>query len=266
MRFEINGSEVYVTTGGKDHQERNPWMVFLHGAGGSHLAWSQQTRSFAYNGYNVVAPDFPGHNLSAGDPLKSVEAQADWLAAVMDHLSIKSAILVGHSQGGLVCLDLSTKRPELIEKIVFVATAAAIPVNNMLTSTAEEHEPKAKEAMTSWGLGPEAHQFDNTVPGFSHIGVGLRVMDLNAEGALPADLHACDDYAGGIEVAKAIKTPTMCVMAGKDRMTPLKFGKQLSEALPNNTLHVIEKSGHMLPLEYPRELNDYIREFLNTKY
>ena len=184
----------------------------------------------------------------------------------MEHLAIKSAIMIGHSQGGLVCLALSVKAPELIERIVFVATAAAIPVNNMLTSTAEEHEPKAKEAMTSWGLGPEAHQFDNTVPGFSHIGIGLRVMDLNAEGALPTDLHACDDYAGGVDAAQVIKVPTMCVLAGKDRMTPVKFGKQLAEALPNNTLHVIKNSGHMLPLEYPRDLNEYVREFLDAKY
>ena len=265
MRFEIDGSEVYASTGGRDHKDGNPWLIFLHGSGGSHLVWSQQTRSFAYGGYNVLAPDFPGHNLSGGEPLKSIGAQADWIAAVMDQLSIKSAVLVGHSQGGLVCLDLSAKRPELIEKIVFVATAAAIPVNSALIETAEKQEPRARESMTLWGFGPVAHKFDNTVPGFSHIGNGLRVMDLNKTGALSTDLRACNDYQDGINAAQAVSCPTICVLAGKDRMTPLKFGKQLAEALPKNTLHIIKDSGHMLQLEFPGELNEKVREFLDAK-
>ena len=171
---------------------------------------------------------------------------------------------MGHSQGGLVALETVGRMPEKVEKIAFVATAAAIPVNDALISTAESKEPRAKSSMTSWGLGPDAHHFGNTVPGFSHAGMGLRIMDLNPEGALPDDLKACAGYESGISIAKAVKCPTLCVLAGKDKMTPVKFGKQLAEALPDNTLHILKHSGHTIPTECPHELNEFLREFLST--
>ena len=262
MRLEIRGQEVYASTGGREHKDGQPWLIFLHGAGSSHLVWTLQSRSFAYSGFNVLAVDFPGHNLSAGEALASVEEQADWLIEVMDALKIGSATLIGHSQGALVCLALAGKDKQRVEKIAFVATAAAIPVNDMLISTAENKESRAKSSMTAWGLGPEAHHFENTVPGFSHIGMGLRTMDLNVEGALPVDLKACAGFEGGIEIAAEIACPTMCVLAGKDKMTPLKFGKKLAETLPNNVLHILPNCGHTIPVERPTELNQFLREFL----
>ncbi|MEM9330557.1 MAG: alpha/beta hydrolase [Pseudomonadota bacterium] len=262
MKFELNGVQIYASTGGRDHVEGNPFLIFLHGAGSSHLVWTQQSRSFAYGGHNVLAVDFPGHNLSSGEPLASVEEQAEWLIGLMDHLKIERATLVGHSQGGLVALAVAGKAPERVEKIGFIATALAIPVNDVLISTAESRQSVAKSSMTAWGHGPDAHHFENSVPGFSNVGLGLRIMDLNPESALPSDLKACAAFEKGAEIAKGIECATLCVLAGRDRMTPLKFGKKLAETLPNNTLHILADSGHTIPTERPHELNEYLREFL----
>ena len=262
MKFIVNGLQAYASTGGREPVEDQPWMIFMHGAGSSHLVWSQQSRSFAYGGYNVLALDFPGHNLSKGTPLTCVESQAAWLISVMNKLKIKEASLIGHSQGGLVALYAGAYYPSRVTKVVFVATAAAIPVNDMLISSAENTQPKAKSAMTAWGHGPDAHHFENSVPGFSNIGNGLRTMDLNTGKALPTDLKACAIFDGGLDMAARIKCPTMCVLADKDKMTPVKFGKKLADALPDNTLHVLEKSGHTIPTERPHELNALMREFI----
>jgi len=262
MKFELNGHEVYASTGGRDHVEGQPYLIFMHGAGSSHLVWSQQSRSFAYGGHNVLAVDFPGHNLSGGEPLTSVEAQADWIIQVLDHLGIDKATLVGHSLGGLIAIEIESKISARIEKIVFVATSHRVPVGDPLLSNADDQEQLAKNAMTSWGLGPEAHHYDNTVPGFSHVGNGLRVMDLNPEGVVAADLHACNNYESGADKAAKIQCPTMCVFGGKDKMTPLRAGMKLADVLPNNTLHVLNDSGHTIPGERPHELNAFMREFL----
>lgn len=262
MKFQYSGQEVYASTGGREHQAGQPYLIFIHGAGSSHLVWSQQSRSFAYAGYNVLAVDFPGHNLSGGAPLESVEEQADWLIGVMDHLKIDKATLVGHSLGGLVCIEVEHKASDRVEKIAFVATSYSVPVGDPLLDSAGTKEQLAKNAMTAWGLGPEAHHYDNTVPGFSHVGFGLRTMDLNPEGAVAADLHACNNYDSGEEKAANIKCPTMCVFGRKDKMTHIKSGMKLAAVLPNNTLHVLEDSGHTIPGERPHELNAFLREFL----
>ena len=74
MKVQLNGSEVHVATGGRAHVAGRPFVVFLHGAGNCHLTWVSQTRALAYDNYNIIAPDMPGHNLSEGEPINGVAA------------------------------------------------------------------------------------------------------------------------------------------------------------------------------------------------
>jgi len=262
MKIEIGGNEVHVATGGRLHENGRPFVVFLHGAGNSHLTWVSQSRALAYDDYNVIAPDMPGHNLSLGDPLESVEDQAQWYIELLKALKCKDAVLVGHSQGGLIAMEIASKAPALVKGICFVATAAAIGVNDMLIDMAENKQDRAISSMTSWGLGPQAHMHDNTWPGASNVTYGLEVMELNRETALASDLKSCAAYDKGLATAASMKVPTLCIFAEKDKMTPVKFGKALAAALPDNELHIIANSGHTLPSEKPREVNALLRGFL----
>lgn len=262
MRIDINGSEVFASTGGKDHKQGQPLVIFLHGSGQSRLSWTQQVRTYSYWGYNVLAPDFPGHGLSGGAPLTRIEEMADWVISLMDAISAKEAIIVGHSQGCLVALELGARYADRVLKIAFIAGSHAVPVNEHLVNMAETKEPKAISAMMSWGSGPVGHSFDNTVPGASLIGAGKQLMASNAEGALAADLNACNAYQSGLEAAAKITCPTICILAEKDKMTPIKGGKKLADALSDNQLVVIKGAGHMLPPENPREVNEALGAFL----
>ena len=262
MKVNVRGAEVHIATGGRDHVEGQKTIMFLHGSGSSHLVWISQTRTFAYDGLNVVAADMPGHNLSKGDPLEGIEDQAKWALELLDTLKIKEVILVGHSQGGLTALEMSRQSPERVSAITFMATAAAIPVNDFLLDMASNKQDRAISSMTSWGHGPQAHMHDNTWPGASQVNIGIDVMEQNAEGALSSDLLACSKYENGLEIASSLECPTMCVLAEKDKMTPLKFGKKLAASLQNNEMNILAGAGHMLPTERPREINELLRGFL----
>ncbi|MCZ6797292.1 MAG: alpha/beta hydrolase, partial [Gammaproteobacteria bacterium] len=80
MELMVRKTATYASTGGKEFNPGLPTVLFVHGSGLDHRSWALQTRWFAYNGYSVLAPDFPGHSLSAGEPLKSIEAMGLWLA------------------------------------------------------------------------------------------------------------------------------------------------------------------------------------------
>ena len=45
-----------------------PSVLFVHGAANDHMVWALQSRYFAHHGWNVLAPDLPGHGRSAGAP------------------------------------------------------------------------------------------------------------------------------------------------------------------------------------------------------
>jgi len=79
VKVTLNKAEIHIATGGRPLDPKQPAIVFLHGSGLDHRTWALQTRWFAFNGYAVVAPDFPGHSQSDGRPLTSIAKQADWL-------------------------------------------------------------------------------------------------------------------------------------------------------------------------------------------
>ena len=73
MKFKVNNKEVFASTGGRPFDKNKPLIIFIHGSGLSHITWVLQTRYFAFHGYSVLALDMPGHGLSSGKSLKSIE-------------------------------------------------------------------------------------------------------------------------------------------------------------------------------------------------
>jgi pimeloyl-ACP methyl ester carboxylesterase len=262
MKLAINGIPIHVATGGIAHMPGRPFILFLHGAGFTHHTFVLQTRALAHEGWNVVAPDLPGHGLSGGEPFQRVEEMASFVLALMDRLGIASAVLAGHSMGGLIALEIARTAPQHVDALVLVGTAATIPVNPKLIETAETQEEQAFLSMNSWGYGPQAHLAENTWPGANHIAFGLALMRGNATGALAAGLKACAAYAHGEEAARGFAGPALVAVAEFDRMTPNKNGLALAGMLKGSTTVMIRKSGHTIQTEKPRELNAALREFL----
>jgi pimeloyl-ACP methyl ester carboxylesterase len=263
MKHELDGASIHIATGGVDFDPQGHVLVFLHGSGQNHLTWVLQSRFFAHRGHAVLAPDFPGHGLSGGAPLTSIEAHADWLVRLLDQLGIGSATLIGHSQGVLVAMEAASRYADRINALALIAGALAIPVNDMLVETALAKPAKAARMMTSWGHGPAAHKFDNTQPGHAFLGFGRRVMEMNDPAALHADLIACNNYVRGKDAAASISQPTLCLLAEKDKMTPAKFGRKMADSITGATAVTIEDAGHFLPAEFPLEVNNALSGFLS---
>ena len=262
MKFDVNGHSAFASTGGRDHEPGKPNLVFVHGSGQSRLTWTQQSRKAAYRGYNVLALDLPGHGHSTGDALATIEAQADWIITAMDAVGFETATLVGHSQGCLNALEIASRYAHRTDKIVLVAAALKIPVNDKLVDWALNKPARAFSAMTGWGHGELGHKHDNTVPGHSHLGGGINIMAMNAPGSLHADLMACNAYQNGAAAAEQISCPALVVLAENDKMTPIKFGRKMLDAIENAEGVEMADTGHFVPVERPQILNETMFEFL----
>lgn len=91
-----DGAEIYY----KDWGAGQP-VVFSHGWPLSSEAWAGQMLFFVQRGYRVIAHDRRGHGRSTQTfTHNDMDSYADDLAAVMDKLDLKDAVLVGHSTGG----------------------------------------------------------------------------------------------------------------------------------------------------------------------
>jgi len=261
MRIDVNGAEVFAATGGKTFDASLPTVVFIHGSGLDHRGFALQTRWFAYHGYSVLAPDLPGHSLSGGSACVSIEESAAWLSDFLDAAGVKSAHLVGHSQGFLTALEFTKNHPGKVLSLCAVGTAAAIPVNQALIDTAKDSSAKAAHMMVNWGFGPGAHNGASAVPGMQPIAIGRAIMSQNP---LAVDLQACADYtAGAAAVTSLGNIPGCCILADKDKMTPIKSGLKLAEAMGVKPV-IINGYGHMLPIEAPRKTLEALRGFISS--
>ena len=256
MYIDVHGQKTYAATGGKEFDPGLPVVMFVHGSGLDHRSWALQTRWFAYNGYAVLAPDLPGHSLSAGEPLESIEEMGAWLADFIRASGAGKVHAIGHSQGFLDVLELARQAPGLLKSITGVGTAGAIPVNPALIAAAKNSAGDAADMLLMWGFGPDAQYGISAVPGMQPIAIGRQIM---ARNPLYQDLVACGDYTSGSEVAKSLNLPAQLILARKDRLTPVKAGMAFAEEL-NAGVTVIERYGHMLPIEAPRQTLQKLRE------
>jgi pimeloyl-ACP methyl ester carboxylesterase len=107
VRIKVRNNDVFASTGGRNFDPVGNVVLFIHGSGQSQLGFMLQHRFFANRGFQCITPDMPGHGLSKGDPLKTIEEMADWYVEFMQTMGVNSASLVGHSMGGLIELAIS---------------------------------------------------------------------------------------------------------------------------------------------------------------
>ena len=123
VQYVIDGETVHVATGGRAHVTGRPFALFLHGAGFDHTAWALQSRWLAFRGWNVLSPDLRGHGRSAGAPLTSIRAMADWSARLIEAAGAGTAVVIGHSMGALIALELARTAPSRVSRLLLIGAA-----------------------------------------------------------------------------------------------------------------------------------------------
>jgi pimeloyl-ACP methyl ester carboxylesterase len=98
--------------------EGEPALVFIHGWCCDRSYWSEQLPHFAEK-YKVVAIDLAGHGESGLDRKEwTIEAFGDDVVAVVDKLNLEQVVLIGHSMGGFVMLEVGREIPQRILGLV----------------------------------------------------------------------------------------------------------------------------------------------------
>lgn len=103
------------------------WAVNIHGyfAGGA-IYWRESARLAHFLGLSVVNPSLPG--FGGSEPLAwselSMEKIAMKVLALMDHLEIDKALLLGHSMGGCIAVTMATLAPSRVLGIIYRDGAA----------------------------------------------------------------------------------------------------------------------------------------------
>jgi pimeloyl-ACP methyl ester carboxylesterase len=262
MEFTIAGKTAYAYTAGHAIDPAKPTVVFVHGAGSEHTAWTQQSRYFAYHGRNVLSVDLPGHGRSEGPTLETIPQMADWIALLLDAAKVERAALVGHSMGSLVALDFAARHAARAEKLVLCGTAVPMAVSPALLEAARDHPHQAYDMINLWGHAPAAYTRGNAFPGLWMMGYYLRVLERNAPDTLYRDFLACNAFAAGFDDAAKVKCPTLFILGRRDQMTQAKKAAELAARIEGSRTVLIDTAGHAMMAEEPDRVRDALIAFL----
>jgi pimeloyl-ACP methyl ester carboxylesterase len=262
VQFTVAGQPTYAYTGTRQLLPAQPTVVFVHGAANDHSVWALQSRYFAWHGHNVLAVDLPAHGRSAGAPLRSVDAIADWLIALLDAAGVERAALVGHSMGSLAALAAAARHRDRVSRIGLVGAAVPMPVSDALLAAAKAGDHLAFELINGWSFSPGKQLGGNRVPGVWMIGNSLRLIERTRPDVLHTDLAACNDYAGGLDAAAAVRCPALLILGARDLMAPPRGAEALVAALPDRSVVMLPDCGHAHMAEQPDAVLDALRGFL----
>ena len=106
MQLNVAGKRCHVGTGGQPFdpaRSPQPPLLLVHGAANDRDCWRTVAGGLSAAGCAVLAADLPGHGLSAGPALRSIEELADWLPALLDAVAASEHMVDFHSRAGALC-------------------------------------------------------------------------------------------------------------------------------------------------------------------
>ena len=265
MELTVAGHLCHASTGDKPFAPTalsTPVTILIHGAANDCDVWQKIARGLASAGHTVLAPDLPGHGLSRGEPLRSVEAFADWIIALLDAAGIKTAVLAGHSMGSLIALEAAARHPQRVSKLILLGSSTPMPVSDALLSTAQKNPDSACRMIMKFSHTPQFTLTGGGGHGVWGPGATLAIMRRSRPGVLAIDLDNCNRYQHGLEAAADVTCPTLLVVALRDRMTPARNVQTLQAALRNVTRTEIPDCGHAMMNEQPERIIEALQRFL----
>jgi pimeloyl-ACP methyl ester carboxylesterase len=227
-------------------------VVLVHGAGGNRLLWGSQLRDLAA-AHRVVAVDLPGHGRSVGPGLATIGAYAEVVSEVLGSLGAP-AVLVGHSMGGGIALQLALEWPGLVAGLVLLGTGGRLRVGPSFLAGLQADFPQAVEAIAGMAFAPATAAAIRLR--------GKRALLAAGKDTLLGDFQACDAFDVLARLGE-IHVPCLVLCGAEDRMTPLKYSDALVRGIPGAQLEVIPSAGHMAMLEQPTAVSQSILSFVS---
>lgn len=239
-------------------------LVFLHAFPLNRSMWKPQISALSAR-FRTIAMDFRGHGESDA-PLWSfsLDDYADDVTALLDHLHIPEAVLVGLSMGGYVSLAFSRKYGHRLRGLVLADTRAQAdsPEGRMArfhlaqTALTQGTEAVAKTMLPKL-LG--ATSLKNNPVLVESI---RRTIHSTPVSGILVDLMAMAARPDSVGQLPAISCPTLVVIGAEDQTTPLVDAQLMAREIPHARLAVIPAAGHLSNCEQPEQFSELLREFV----
>lgn len=244
-------------------QGQGPAIVMVHGLAGNLHNFTYGLASPLAKNYRVICVDRPGCGYSErpGHADSSLEAQADTLALLLDHLALESAVFVGHSLGGAISLAMAQRHPQKVKALALIAPLTHLPDEPAPVFKPLDIASPVVRRLLGWTLavpgtiyrmnaslkvifGPEKAPAD-----FAIRGGGILALKPKTFITASSDLQQAKASMPSIEEGYAGMTiPTRILFGREDRVLDCKLnGEDMTSRIQGLQLTLVS-GGHMLPV------------------
>lgn len=244
-----------------------PPIVLVHGLGYARWGWEPVVEDLATD-HRVVLLDNRGIGASdvPAGPYTTEEMAGDVLA-VVDGLGASRVHLVGASLGGMVAQQVALQRPDVVERLVLVATTPGGEVAHPIPAATLELIAQMPTMEPASALRAAVDNALGDVEGAAREDIIARVVAHRM--AAPQDpagwqgqAHAGTTHALGERVA-AIAAPTLVLHGDRDAVVDPRNADVLGELLPHAEVVHVPAGGHLWFWEEPERFVAVLRAFLD---
>jgi len=258
---DVNGTTLYFEVAGTGHP-----LVLIHGFGGNLKMWDDQFSQFALH-YKVIRYDVRGFGKSAIPVEGESYRHEEDLKALLEHLDINKASLIGQSMGGGIAIDFAIAYPESTHSLVLVDSSLgghrrSKDYNDLMTemfSKGREEGPEAVlEILLSSALLEAASEKPTVISRFKRIMStysGWHLVNEDPQRVLPIP---------AIRQLDKIVFPTLIIVGERDMPHFHCIADVLEEGIPNSHKVTLEGVGHVSNMEDPESFNKEVLSFLES--
>ena len=253
-------------------------LALVHGFTGAKEDFTDHLDRLADLGWHVIAPDQRGHGASAqpaDESAYSFDAYATDLLALLDAMGWPSAVVLGHSMGGMVLQTAALRAPERFEALILMDTTHKVVradegVIDLAIAIARTEGMAA--VMAAQEAAGQADPLANPVharlvaekPGYKEF--GDRKMLGSSPAMYASMIKQFTDASSGLdrlEQLRSIAVPTL-VLVGEHDAPFVKPSIRMAEAIPGAQLATIKGGAHSPQFESPDAWWAALSGFLST--
>ena len=255
---KINGITLHYA----DHGSRDSTaIVFANSLGTDFRIWDRVAAELESE-FRIVRYDKRGHGLSDCPPAPyAMQDHVDDLAALLDHLEIKRAVIVGLSVGGMIAQGLFQTRPDLVLALVLSDTAHKIGDTaawNARIEAVREHGIAALSdaVLARWFTDDfRKHRADE-------FAVCSNMLNRSPAEGYAGTCAALRD-ADFTDLAPRIDVPTMLMVGSNDGSNQVDIVRTTHDLIQGSRFVVIEGPGHLPCIDEPEEVARLVRGFIH---
>ena len=235
-------------------QGQGPLVVLIHGVGLRSEAWNKQIDALS-DRFNVMAIDMPGHGESMV-PSGNIQLP-DYTRAIASCFS-EPALVVGHSMGGMIALDLARTFPD---KVLGVVALNAIFERSKDATQAVQTRAAGLNGVSVTDPSPTLNRWFGDVPSPERSACSEWLTDVSPQGykmAYTAFAHNDGPTRGSLG---GLACPAFFMTGGEEPNSTPEMSNAMARYAFDGSAEIIEGAAHMMPMTHAEEVNDALISF-----